>query len=100
MASPDWIQQEVRAAVPDAEVHPTDLTGEGDHWFVAVVAASFEGQRSFQRQRPILARFTPHFQSGAVHALDLKCLTPEELKVQHGGKLPAPFHPHGKMHQG
>lgn len=100
MADPAWIEAEVKAAVPDAEVHPIDLTGEGDHWFVAVVAPSFEGLRSFRRQRPVLDRFTPHFQSGAVHALDLKCITPQELQEEHGGKVPEPFHPHGKMHQG
>ncbi|MGB1585760.1 MAG: BolA/IbaG family iron-sulfur metabolism protein [Thermoplasmatota archaeon] len=80
--------------VPDAQVHPTDLNGGGDHWHVVVVAASFEGQRSFQRQRPILAAFTPHIQSGVVHALDLKCITPQELADRHEGKLPQPFVPH------
>lgn len=94
MANPDWIKQAMEAIVPGAQVHPTDLTGGGDHWHVVVVSQSFEGQRSFQRQRPILAAFTPHIQSGAVHALDLKCLTPTELEEKHGGTLPSPFVPH------
>ena len=90
----DLITDTIRGVVPDADVHPTDLTGGGDHWHVVVVAPSFEGQRSFQRQRPILSAFTPHIQSGVVHALDLKCITPAELQEKHGGKLPAPFVPH------
>ncbi|MGB1697400.1 MAG: BolA/IbaG family iron-sulfur metabolism protein [Thermoplasmatota archaeon] len=83
----------IQSVVPDAEVHATDLGG-GDHWYVVAIAASFEGQRSFQRQRPIMAAFAPHFQTGAIHALDLKCLTPAELAEKHGGNIPAPFHPH------
>lgn len=94
MPGPDFITQVVHSVVPDAEVHPIDLNGGGDHWFCAVISDSFEGTRSFQRQRPILAAFTPHIQSGVVHALDLKCLTPNELEEKHGGKIPAPFIPH------
>ena len=88
-----WLQDAIRAVVPDAAVHPTDLGG-GDHWFCVVVSVSFEGLRSFQRQRPILTALTPHFQSGVLHALDLKCLTPAELAHDHGGRLPEPFRPH------
>lgn len=88
------IETTVKQIVPDAEVHPTDLTGGQDHWFVAVVSPSFEGKRSFQRQRPIVQAFTPHFQSGAVHALDVKCLTPDEVEAQ--GGLPEPFVPHAR----
>lgn len=94
MVDAQWMRKTVHEAVPDADVHPTDLTGGGDHWHVVVVSPSFEGQRSFRRQRPVLAAFTPHIQSGAVHALDLKCITPAELRDKHGGRLPTPFVPH------
>lgn len=94
MPGADFIAQTVQTVVPDADVYPVDLNGGGDHWYCAIVAASFEGQRSFQRQRPILSAFTPHIQSGVVHALDLKCLTPTELADKHGGVVPAPFVPH------
>ena len=94
MVDADWMRQTVRTAVPDAEVHPTDLTGGGDHWHVVVVSPTFEGQRSFQRQRHILAAFTPYIHGAAVHALDLKCITPTELEREHGGRMPAPFVPH------
>lgn len=88
-----FIADTVRSVVPDADVHPVDLGG-GDHWFCVVVSPSFEGERSFRRQRPILDAFFPHIRSGVVHALDLKCLTPKELEEQHGGKVPDPFSPH------
>lgn len=94
MVDDAWIRSLVQSAVPDAEVHPFDLNGGGDHWFVVVVSEAFEGQRSFQRQRPILAAVTPHMQTGAVHAFDLKCITPGELRDKHDGVLPRPFIPH------
>lgn len=100
MSDKAWIADEVKQVVPDAEVHASDLTGEGNHWYVAIISPTFQGERSFRRQKPILAHFTPHIQSGRVHALDLKCLTPQELQEKHDGKVPDPFHPHGKMHQG
>ena len=90
----DFIAQTVRSAIPDADVHPVDLGG-GDHWFCVVVSPSFEGERSFRRQRPILEAFAPHFRTGVVHAFDLKCLTPQELQETHGGRIPSPFSPHG-----
>lgn len=90
----DLIREVVLSVVPDADVHPVDLTGGGDHWYCAVVSPSYDGLRSFQRQRPLLAAFTPHIQSGRVHALDLKCLTPQEVQQKHEGKIPAPFAPH------
>ncbi len=91
---PQGLEAIIKTVVPDAVVHPTDLNGGGDHWHVVIVAASFAGQRSFQRQRPVLAAFTPHIQSGVVHALDLKCITPEELETRFDGVLPRPFVPH------
>ncbi len=94
MVDAAWITEFVRTVVPDADVTATDLNGGGDHWHVVVVAPSFEGTRSFQRQRPILAAATPHIQSGVIHAFDIKCLTPQELQDKHDGKPPAPFVPH------
>ncbi len=94
MVDADFITQLVHSVVPDAEVHAHDLIGGGDHWYVAIVSPSFEGVRSFQRQRPILAAATPHMQTGAIHAFDIKCLTPAEVRDKHDGVIPAPFIPH------
>jgi acid stress-induced BolA-like protein IbaG/YrbA len=96
MVQEEWIEQLVQSAVPDAHVHATDLNGGGDHWHVVVVSPSFAGLRPLQRQRPILAAAAPHFQTGLLHAFDLKCITPEELRAQHDGVVPVPFRPHGR----
>jgi len=94
MVDAAFIEARVHGALPHAEVHPTDLTGGGDHWHVAIVDAGFEGQRPLARQRTVLAAFQDALADGRVHALDLKCLTPDELRKRHGGRPPAPFAPH------
>lgn len=81
----------VHAVVPGAEVHATDLNGGGDHWHCVVVDASFEGLRSFQRQKVVLAAFKALIADGTVHALDLKCMTPAEVAEK---GIPRPFVPH------
>ncbi len=94
MVSTGWVEEEVRVVYPDASIEVTDLNGTGDHFHVRVVDPSFEGVRPLQRQRPILNRFKPHIASNLVHALDLKCLTPEQAELA-GDSV---FHPHaGEM---
>ena len=70
--------EEVRKVVADATIEATDLHGTGDHFHVRVISASYEGLRPLQRQRPILAHFKPYIAVNKVHALDLKCMTPEQ----------------------
>ena len=45
MVDAEWVETEVRKVYPDADIAATDLTGNGDHWFVKVVDPSFEGMR-------------------------------------------------------
>lgn len=78
MVDASFIVDRVHEVLPEARVYPTDLTGGGDHWHAVVVDPSFEGLRSFKRQRVVLEPFKPHIKTDVVHALDLVCLTPEE----------------------
>ena len=80
MVTEQWMVEEVRKVVPDAEVEASDLHGSGDHFHVR------------QRQRPILNHFKPHIAQNIVHALDLKCMTPEQA----GESGDTAFDPHGE----
>tara|TARA_Y100001933_G_C18791557_1_gene476808 strand:+ start:111 stop:488 length:378 start_codon:yes stop_codon:yes gene_type:complete len=91
MVSTDWVTSQILEVVPDADVEVVDLNGTGDHFHVRVISVSFDGLRPLQRQKPILNLFKPHISSGDVHALDLKCMTPEQA-AQAGDTT---FHPHG-----
>jgi acid stress-induced BolA-like protein IbaG/YrbA len=90
MVATAWVEDEVRAVVPDAAVECIDLNNTGDHFHVRVIAASFEGMRPLQRQKLILDHFKPHIASNVVHALDLRCMTPAQAE-QAGDTV---FHPH------
>lgn len=91
MVTEDWMVAEVLKVVPDATVEVKDLHGSGDHWHVRVISSTYEGLRPLQRQRPILRHFNPHIAQNTVHALDLKCMTPEQA-AQAGDTS---FDPHG-----
>lgn len=80
MVDKAFITRLVHEVLPEAEVEAIDFTGGGDHWHVVVVDPSFEGMRSFRRQRLVMEPFKPHIRTEEVHALDLVCLTPEEGK--------------------
>ena len=84
--------EEVLKVVPDAQVEASDLHGSGDHFHVRVISQSYEGVRPLQRQRPILNHFKPYIAQNIVHALDLKCMTPEQVE----GAGQTAFDPHGE----
>jgi stress-induced morphogen len=75
--TPETIRARVLAALPDATVTVRDSTGEGDHFAVAVVSPSFEGQGLIDRHRQIYAALGQAMQS-EIHALALDTLTPAE----------------------
>jgi len=90
MPSVEWMSDEVRKVLPDAQIEVVDLTGSMDHFHVRVICESFVGMRPLQRQKIILNHFKPHIPH-AVHAIDLKCMTPEQAEKT-GDTV---FHPHG-----
>ena len=92
MANEEWIMKQVLIVVPDASVEVSDLHGSGDHFHVRVISSSYEGVRPLQRQRPILSHFKQYIKSNTVHALDLKCMTPEQAE----SSGVTAFDPHGE----
>ncbi len=69
----DILQQ----AFPDAEVH---VTGEAGKFDLRIVDANFEGKRTVARQQAIYAPINQHIASGAVHAVTIRAMTPEEWR--------------------
>ena len=91
MPTAEWMIDEVKKVYPDADVEVFDTTGSGDHWFVKIIDSSFEGVRLIHRQKPVINHFKPHIATNYVHALDLKCWTPEQALERSGE---TPFSPH------
>ena len=75
----DQIVAKIRAALPDAEVTMTDLTGTSDHWQARIVSAAFAGQTLMERHR-VINRVLAEELKGPIHALTMDVLTPDELR--------------------
>lgn len=69
----------IREGMPGSEV---TVTGDGSHFEALVVSALFTGKTPIQKQRMVLATVRPHIESGDLHALSIRTLTPEEWAEQ------------------
>ena len=78
MVSEDWVSSEVLKVYPTASVEATDLHGSGDHFHVRIISEDFEGVRPLQRHLAVLNEFKNYLEDYSVHALFLKCITPEQ----------------------
>ena len=74
---PEAIAAKLRAALPDARVQLTDLTGTEDHWQAEIVSAAFAGLSLMQRHRLVMSALAEEMK-GPIHALTLEVKTPDE----------------------
>jgi acid stress-induced BolA-like protein IbaG/YrbA len=59
------------------------VQGDGQHFDAVIVSSEFAGMSRIKRQQRINAILKARFDSGELHALSMKTLTPEEWNV-HG----------------
>jgi stress-induced morphogen len=74
---PDAIIAKIRAALPDAIVELSDLTGTEDHWKATIISAGFTGRTMLERHRLVMAALVEEMK-GPIHALTLDVRSPEE----------------------
>lgn len=60
------------------------VEGDGDHFEALVVSAQFSGKSRVQRQQMVNALLRSYFDSGELHALSMKTVTPEEWSSLRG----------------
>lgn len=78
MIASEDIRSRILSALPGASaVDVRDTTGTADHYEVRVVAREFQGRSLIERHRMIYAALQDVL-GGALHALSLKTLTPDE----------------------
>jgi stress-induced morphogen len=75
MPSAEELRERIEAAIPDARVDVTDLTGGGDHFRAEVVSDQFEGLSRIQQHKLVYDVFGQEI-GGAIHALSIKTSTP------------------------
>ena len=61
-----------------------ELDGDGQHFMATVVSNEFAGKSRVQRQQHVNKILKEKFDSGELHALSFKTLTPEEWSAQRG----------------
>ena len=59
-----------------------ELEGDGRHWYATIVSAEFEGKRAIARHQRVYAALGGKVDSGEVHALSMKTITPAEWAAQ------------------
>ncbi len=78
---PDQIKQIILAGMTCEHLA---LDGDGQHFEALIVSAEFVGKSRVQRQQHVNKILKEKFDSGELHALSFKTLTPEEWSAQCG----------------
>jgi len=81
MMHPEQIKQLILAGMPCEHL---ELDGDGQHFQATVVSNEFAGKSRVQRQQHVNKILKEKFDSGELHALSFKTLTPEEWSAQRG----------------
>jgi len=72
------IQSLLTAAIPEAQ--HIAVEGDGGKYNVTIVHPAFEILRPVARQQLVYAPLQPHISSGAIHAVSMRTLTPEDWR--------------------
>ncbi|MFZ4536581.1 BolA family protein [Propionivibrio sp.] len=75
MMQPEQIKKIIAAGLP---CEGLSVEGDGDHFEAILVSSEFIGKSRVQRQQLVNVLLRPYFDSGELHALSMKTLTPEE----------------------
>ena len=81
MMHPDQIKQLILAGMNCAYL---ELDGDGHHFDALIVSDEFVGKSRVQRQQMVNAVLRSYFDSGELHALSMKTVTPEEWSAIRG----------------
>jgi len=80
MLEPKQIEAWIAAGLPCELVA---VQGDGQHFEAVIVSSEFAGLNRVKRQQRVNAVLKARFDSGELHALSMKTLTPEEWNA-HG----------------
>ncbi len=76
--NPDEIRVLLVEAFPEAQ--EVQVTGSGGKFQVVVVSERFDGMRPVAKQQSVYGPLNSHIASGAIHAVSMQTLTPEEWR--------------------
>lgn len=79
MMEPQEIARLLEQGLNDAEVH---VDGDGHHFQALIVSPAFEGLSLIQRHRMVNDVLNAHLDSGVLHAISMRTLTPAQYAEQ------------------
>lgn len=79
MMEPQEIARLLEQGLSDAEVH---VDGDGHHFQALIVSSAFEGLSLIQRHRMVNDVLNAHLDSGVLHAISMRTLTPAQYSEQ------------------
>ncbi len=65
--------------LPDCEFH---VQGEGSNYDIVAVGDVFDGLRPVRKQQLVYGALAEEIAGGAIHAVNIRALTPEEWQAQ------------------
>ena len=78
MLAPQQIESWIRDGMTCSHLA---VDGDGQHFSAVIVSPEFAGLSRVKRQQRVNAILKPHFDTGALHALSMQTLTPEEWQA-------------------
>lgn len=81
MVTPENIKSYIEQGLPCAHLA---VDGDGAHFEALIVSSVFEGKSRIQRQQAVYKALGGRMESGEIHALSMRTLTPEEWEAQRG----------------
>ncbi len=81
MVEPEDIKSYIAQGLQCAHV---SVVGDGSHFEAVIVSVDFAGKSRIQRQQLVYKALGGRMESGEIHALSMRTLTPEEWQPQHG----------------
>lgn len=79
---PDEIKALIEAGIAGTTVEQISSDEDGKHTVAVIVSSSFEGLLPVKRQQLVYAALDDAISSGAIHALQMKTLTPAQWAAQ------------------
>ena len=81
MMQPERVKKIIADGLSCEELH---VQGDGEHFEALVVSSLFVGKSRVQRQQMVNALLRSFFDSGELHALSMKTVTPEDWSALRG----------------
>ena len=79
------LSEQIKKIIADGlHCDTVQVEGDGQHFEALIVSPQFVGKSRVQRQQMVNAVLRSYFDSGELHALSMKTVTPEEWSALRG----------------